>query len=199
MNAVQLRALLCAAAAGAPAEDYSGPRALVDAVAADAPDAAWRLAACAASPSRLKLALAGADAARPRFDASWDARKASWTALDCARAEELPAAARALLPAPGPVRRRTSRAFSPAAFEEPVASALAAFHALESVAAVLRAPRSNAWTLALARPLPWPRFLRCDLAAAFAPRAAALSLLLRDARVVALDFDGEELWARLSG
>ncbi len=199
MNAVQLRAFLSAAAAGASAEDYSGPRALVDAVAAAAPDAAWRLAVCGASPSRLKLALVGDDAARPRFDALWDAPKAAWIAVDAARAEELPAAARALLPAPDPRRRRTSRTFSAAAFKEPVASALAAFHALEPVAALLAAPGANAWTLQLARPLPWPRFLRCDLAAAFAPRADALSLLLRDARVVALDFDGEELWARLSG
>lgn len=199
MNAVQLRAFLSAAAAGAPAEDYSGPRALVDAVATDAPDAAWRLAVCGTSPSRLTLALVGSDAARPRLDARWDAHKASWTAVDFARADAPPAAARALLPAPVAERRRTSRAFSADAFEEPVAAALAAFHALEPIASVLRAPRANAWTLVLARPLPWPRFLRCDLAAAFAPRAAALSLLLRDARVIALDFDGEELWARLSG
>ncbi|NNN04368.1 MAG: hypothetical protein HKL90_00570 [Elusimicrobia bacterium] len=199
MNAVQLRAFLSTASAVAPAEDYSGPRALVDAVATNAPDAVWRLAACGASPSRLKLSLVGSDAAHPRLDALWDACKASWTAVDSARMDELPAAARALLPAAGPERRRTARAFSAAAFEEPVASALAAFHALEPVAAVLTARRWDGWTLELARPLPWPRFLRCDLAAAFAPRAAALSLLLRDARVVALDFDGEELWARLSG
>lgn len=199
MNAVQLRALLSAAASGAPTEDFSGPHALVDAVAADTPDAAWRPAVCGASPSRLKLALVGADAARPRLDALWDARKASWSAVEFARAAAPSAAARALLPAPAPERRRTSRAFSAAAFQEPVASALAAFHALEPVAAVITGQGANAWTLALARPLPWPSFLRCDLAAAFAPRAAPLSLLLRDARVVALDFDGEELWARLSG
>ena len=55
------------------------------------------------------------------------------------------------------------------------------------------------WSLLLERPLPWPLFLRCDLSAAFQPRASQFSLLLRDAGIVALDFDGEALWARFSG
>jgi len=94
-------------------------------------------------------------------------------------------------------KRAPRRHFSPRDFEEPVASALAAFDALCPVAAVARA--GAGWTLVLEKPLPWPLFLRCDLAAAFAPRAAQLALILRDARVVALDFDGEALWARSAG
>lgn len=85
--------------------------------------------------------------------------------------------------------------FSPSAFAEPVASALKAFDALAPVARVLSAPKGR-WTMVLARPLPWPLFLRCDVSAAFAPRAAQISLILRDAPVSALEFDGEALWAR---
>ena len=96
-------------------------------------------------------------------------------------------------------RRRGAAAggarFSAAAFAEPVASALKAFHALSPVARVRAAPKGR-WTLELERPLPWPLFLRCDVSAAFAPRAAQLSLILRDAPVSALEFDGEALWAR---
>jgi hypothetical protein len=67
------------------------------------------------------------------------------------------------------------------------------------VAEVRTVPGSPGWTLVLERPLAWPLFLRCDVSAAFAPRAAQLSLILRDARLVALDFDGEALWARFVG
>lgn len=98
-----------------------------------------------------------------------------------------------------PPARGRSKPFRAADFDEPVASALAAFDALAGIAAVERAPGDPGWTLVLRRPLAWPLFLRCDLAASFAPRAAALTLLLRDARVVALDFDGEALWARCVG
>lgn len=93
-------------------------------------------------------------------------------------------------------RRRKARGarFSPAAFAEPIASALKVFHALAPIAEVQFAPKGR-WTLILARPLPWPLFLRCDVAAAFAPRAAWLTLILRDAPVTALEFDGEALCA----
>lgn len=82
--------------------------------------------------------------------------------------------------------------FSPAAFAEPIASALKAFHALAPIAEVRFAPKGR-WTLILQRPLPWPLFLRCDVSAVFAPRAAWLTLILRDAPVTALEFDGEAL------
>lgn len=85
--------------------------------------------------------------------------------------------------------------FSAEAFAEPVAAALKAFDALSPIAEV-RAASKGRWTLVLARPLPWPLFLRCDLSSAFAPRAAQISLILRDAPVAALEFDGEALWAR---
>lgn len=95
--------------------------------------------------------------------------------------------------------RRAGRPFKAADFEEPIASALKAFDALAKIASVERRPGRPGWTLVLAKPLAWPLFLRCDLAASFAPRAAPLSLILRDARVAALDFDGEALWARCVG
>jgi hypothetical protein len=88
--------------------------------------------------------------------------------------------------------------FSPAAFAEPVASALKTFDALCPIAEVRRG-KAGAWTLVLSRPVAWPLFLRCDLSAAFTPGAAQWSLVLRDARVAALDFDGEALWARCVG
>ena len=123
---------------------------------------------------------AGASSAAP----AWEVR---------VRGGESPALSAA--PAPGP-RKDKAHPFRASAFEEPVASALAAFHALAPVAAI-RVPASGGWTLELERPLAWPLFLRCDLAASFTPRAAQLSLILRDARIAALDFDGEALWARL--
>lgn len=98
-----------------------------------------------------------------------------------------------------PARAPAPRRFSAADFAEPIASALKTFDALASISDVRRARGGAAWTLILAKPLPWPLFLRCDLSAAFAPRAAQLSLILRDARVIALDFDGEALWARFVG
>ncbi|MDE2141270.1 MAG: hypothetical protein KGL74_08035 [Elusimicrobia bacterium] len=103
-----------------------------------------------------------------------------------------------LLRVEAPARERGGRPFSARDFEEPVASALKAFHALEPIAAVRFGRGGGSWTLILERPAPWPLFLRCDLAASFAPRAAQLSLLLRDARVTALEFDGEALWARFT-
>jgi hypothetical protein len=93
---------------------------------------------------------------------------------------------------------RPGKAFSSGAFAEPVASALKAFDGLAPISEVRFAAKGR-WTLILARPLAWPLFLRCDLSAAYASRAAQLSLVLRDARVDALEFDGEALWARCAG
>lgn len=95
-------------------------------------------------------------------------------------------------------RGEKGKRFSAAAFAEPVASALKAFDGLAPISEVRFAAKGR-WTLILSRPLAWPLFLRCDLTAAFAPRAAQLSLVLRDARIDALEFDGEALWARCSG
>ena len=85
--------------------------------------------------------------------------------------------------------------FSAAALAEPVGSALKAFDGLSPIASVRHASRGR-WTLFLARPLPRTLFLRADLSAAFVPFAAQLALVLRDAGVGALEFDGEALWAR---
>jgi hypothetical protein len=98
-------------------------------------------------------------------------------------------------PAAAPAK---GKPFSAGDFEEPIASALKAFHILSPVSSVLFGKDGASWTLVLARPLPWPLFLRCDLAASFVPRSAQLSLELRDARVTALEFDGEALWARFT-
>ena len=97
-----------------------------------------------------------------------------------------------------PTRAAAGKPFSKRDFAEPIASALAVFHALAPIASVRFAKGGASWTLALAKPLAWPLFLRLDLAASFVPRADQLSLLLRDARVTALEFDGEALWARFT-
>jgi hypothetical protein len=224
VNGVQAREFLAAAAASDAKGSYAGPRALVESAAEAAPEAEWHVAVSGASASALRLGLlkgaavpAARDAAartlrvdraaldaspassRPWLDAAWDAARGAWTRVEVARAAGRHEAVRALAPKPGRERVLRTRPFSAAAFDEPIASALKTFSALEPVAAVQSEKGSAAWTLALARPVAWPRFLRCDLSAPFAPRAAALSLLLRDARLVALDFDGEALWARLVG
>ncbi len=55
------------------------------------------------------------------------------------------------------------------------------------------------WSLRLTRPLRWPLFARCDVAAAFTPHSSQLALFLLDRRVTELSFDGEALWAHCSG
>jgi hypothetical protein len=224
MNSVHARAFLTAAASCDPSGDYSGPRALVDALAKAAPESEWHAAVSGGSASALRLGLlfcgdltaaraaassvlpVDADrldfapgAARPWLDAAWDAKNGTWTGVELARGGKNGDFVRVLSPEAGPEKKLIARKFSAADFEDPVASALKAFHALEPVAAVQTAAGRPDWTLKLARPVPWPRFLRCDVAGAFVPRAAQLTLLLRDARVVALDFDGEALWARFVG
>jgi hypothetical protein len=180
VNARQLRDFLDAAAACDPAGSYAGPLELAAAVAAE-PAAEWELALRGGEQPALRvLPRAAALPPGPWNGAAWSAASGRWKAFA----------------APGESRVRR---FSADAFVEPIGSALAAFDALAPIAEIRDGDRGSAWTLALAEPLGWPRFLGCDLAAAFAPRAAALSLLLRDARLVALDFDGEELWARLIG
>jgi hypothetical protein len=148
------------------------------------------LVACAACDP------AGDYAARQELVAAQAEPGAEWEgAVRGGDAFEVKVARRSAAPARGPAARR----FSAADFAEPVASALKTFDALAPIAEVRRERGAAGWTLVLAKPLPWPLFLRCDVSAAFAPRAAQLSLILRDARVIALDFDGEALWARFVG
>lgn len=92
------------------------------------------------------------------------------------------------------------RPFSPKAFgDAALEQALAAFAALHAPAALLLERRSGRltgrWALPLADPPAWAHFLRCDVAALFAPDAPLLSLLLRDLAVQGLVFDGAALWA----
>lgn len=144
------------------------------------------LAACdpAASYAGVQDAIASVAASAPGLEWEVSVRGGNSPAVRARRRET-------------PDGKRGAR-FSPGAFAEPVASALKDFDALAPVAEVRAAPKGR-WTLILARPLPWPLFLRCDLSAAYAPRAAQLSLILRDARIDALEFDGEALWARCAG
>lgn len=208
MNAKHARDVLVAAAACDPGGSYDGPQALVAALAEALPEAEWELAVSGGDPSALRLGLracgeldaaraalagvlsldearfAGApQAGRSWVDARWDAKAGRWGEIAV----------------PSGARQIRAKRFAAADFEEPVASALKAFDELAEIATVQTQAGRPGWTMVLAKPLPWPLFLRCDLASSFAPRAAQLSLLLRDARVAALDFDGEALWARCVG
>ncbi|MBI3564091.1 MAG: hypothetical protein HY079_02710 [Elusimicrobia bacterium] len=224
MNGRHLREWLEATAACDPAGAYGGLRELAASVSEALPVGEWEGAVRGGDAASLRVALrpcgelgparaafaralglpesALADEpARSRawVDARWDAKEGRWTRAVAAvrgpRGEEL----KTLLPETGASRALSRARFSAGDFDEPVASTLAAFHRLCPVAAVQTAAGSEGWTLVLAEPAPWPAFLRTDLSAAFAPRAAQLTLILRDARVVALDFDGEALWARFVG
>jgi hypothetical protein len=220
MNARQALDFLAAAAACDPSGDFAPPARLVDAVAEAAPAAEWEAAVCGGAASTLRLSIrragaAGARAAiarilsiaeidligepaasRPWIETAWNAASGRWTAVEVSSRAGTGEALRVLAPKPGPQRALATRRFSTRAFAEPIAAALKTFDALEPIAAMQFASGRAGWSLILARSLPWPLFLRRDLSAAFTPRAAQLSLLLRDARVVALDFDGESLWAR---
>ncbi len=199
MNAVHVRRWLKAAAACDFEGSYAGPLALVEACAPL--ECVWQGAVCgadgsvrllprplAAVPSSVRAATAlvlglksvpASSANGDWIDAAWDPRKGSWTAVRAGAPKGKV----------GPFRAKD--------FAEPVSEALARFHRLSPLSSVRRS--GEAWSLFIERPLPWPLFLRCDLSAAFQPRASQLSLLLRDSGVTALDFDGEALWARFSG
>ena len=220
MNARQAREYLAASAACDSGGDYRAAANLLEAVAAAAPAAVWETAVRGGDASVLRLALRGdgAEAARPALasalaleeaalsgrpgasrpwiDATWSAGSGRWTDVEAAWSEGGRQRLRALAPKPGPERALETTRFSAGAFAEPIASALKTFDDLSPLAAMQSAAGRAGWSLILAKALPWPLFLRCDLSAAFAPRAAQLSLLLRDMRVVALDFDGDALWAR---
>ena len=220
MNSRQVLDFLSAAAACDPSGDYAPPALLVGAVAEAAPAAEWEAAVCGDIASGLRLALrrsgaAGARealagilaieeaalleepaASRPWIEAAWNAASGRWTAVEISARAGAGEALRVLAPRPGSERALATRRFTPRAFAEPIAAALDSFDGLEPIAAMQVAAGRAGWRLILARPLPWPLFLRCDLAASFASRAAQLALLLRGACVVALDFDGESLWAR---
>lgn len=55
------------------------------------------------------------------------------------------------------------------------------------------------WALRLREPLPWPAFLRLDVAAGFSAHASQSCLLVLDREVRELLFDGDALWAFFSG
>lgn len=74
----------------------------------------------------------------------------------------------------------------------PVASAVVEFEGEGKAARP-----TGRWSLELARPEPWPRFLRLDLAAPFAEGQAGLSFLLLSRRVRELRYEGESPRARL--
>ena len=224
MNSFYCLRLLEAAADCDPSGVYAPPQNLVRAVAAAAPGAEWEGAVSGGDASAFRLllrprgetsaarsvaarmmgvpekSLTGAAALRrPWLSAIWDGRGGAWKGLECAVRRGERDVVRPVLPVRGDERLVVRRKFSPAFFEAPIAGALEEFHALAPLAEVQTVSGREGWSLRLARPLAWPHFLRCTAAAAFAPRAAQLSLLLRDAGVVALDFDGEDIWARFVG
>ena len=224
MNSFYCLSLLEAAAACDPSGVYAPAQELVRAVAAAAPGAEWEGAVRAGDASLLRLllhpgietsavrpvaarllgvaekTLAGAAALRrPWLSALWDCRGGAWKELESAVRRGEREAVRPVLPVGGEERLVVRRKFSPECFAAPISGALAEFHSLAPLAEVQTISGREGWSLRLARPLAWPHFLRCTAASAFAPRAAQLSLLLRDAGVVAVDFDGEDLWARFVG
>ncbi|MFI5345243.1 MAG: hypothetical protein ACHQ51_02600 [Elusimicrobiota bacterium] len=224
MNGRHLREYLVATAACDPGGSYGGIQELAETVSEALPVGEWEGAVRGGDPSALRAALRPCgDLARARaayarvlklpesafageparsrswVDARWDAKAGKWSSVTVAVRGTRGDVLKTLLPEAGPVRPLTARRFSAKNFDEPVASALAAFAALAPVSSVQTVAGEPGWTLVLAKPLPWPLFLRTDLSASFVPRAAQLSLIIRDARVVALDFDGEALWARFVG
>ncbi|MFI5351293.1 MAG: hypothetical protein ACHQ2Z_17240, partial [Elusimicrobiota bacterium] len=52
-----------------------------------------------------------------------------------------------------------------------------------------------AWSLRLKTPLPWPLFVRVDMAAPFAAESSQLSFFVLNRRVTELEFEGKKLWA----
>jgi hypothetical protein len=129
------------------------------------------------------------------LDAWWEPAAGRWERLELRLGAGRSERTRPLLPA-GEERPSRRSAFRAAAFEPPEAAArLADLHALAPVRAVARSAGRPGWTLILEEPLPWPLFLALDASASFTAESAPLSLLMRDARVAALDFDGEALWA----
>ncbi|MFI5361197.1 MAG: hypothetical protein ACHQ49_04440 [Elusimicrobiota bacterium] len=225
MNAKALKDFLAAASACDPEASFSGPDELCAAVAEAAPGREWEIGVGAGAPPNLRLALRSPDgfdaalaaaaaralgvdaadiageppAARPWLEAVWNSKSALWHSVDIGGRERRGDTVRRLRPKRESARTISDKDFKASFFAEPVASALAEFAALAPVERIQFAAGRPGWTLVLAAPLAWPLFLRCDVAAAFAPRAAELSLLLRDARVAALEFDGDALWARLTG
>jgi hypothetical protein len=194
LNATALKDYLAAASANEPSASFMGPRKLLAAAAAATPSGEWEIGISAGDASVLRLALRSPDG----LAAIWNSKASRWLRVELARRDRLGKTLRSFSPKLRSARTLPAVDFSASIFEEPVASALAAFDALAPIGRIQIAPGRRSWTLNLAAPPAWPLFLRCDIASAFAPRAAQLSLLLRDARVVALDFDGDALWARLA-
>ena len=225
MNAKALKDFLAASSACDPASSLTGPTELAAAVAEAAPGLEWDISVGGCPPPNLRLALRspggfdaalaaaaaqalGIDAAsfageppafRPWLEAAWNSKTSRWHAVDIGGRDRRGDTVRRLRPKREPARPVADKDFTAASFAEPVATALAAFAALAPIDKIQFTAGRRGWTLILSAPLAWPLFLRCDVAAAFAPRAAQLSLLLRDARVTALEFDGDALWARLVG
>ncbi len=222
MNGRHLGETLAAFAACDATGSYDGIRELAASVSAALPVGEWEGAVSGGDAAALRVALrpcgdlgparaafaraldlpeaafAGAPArSRAWVDARWDAKGGKWTAVTAAVRGAKGDTLKSLLG--GADRALVTRPFRAKDFDEPVASALAVFHGLCPIAEVQSVRGGDGWTLVLAKPVPWPLFLRTDLSAPFVPRAAQLALILRDARVVALDFDGEALWARFVG
>lgn len=57
----------------------------------------------------------------------------------------------------------------------------------------------HSWALSLRRGVPWPYFLRLDMAAPFSARASQLALLFQDLPVVEVALRDDTLWAYFQG
>lgn len=131
------------------------------------PEGRWEAALTGAPGSRVKLRLDG------RLLLDWDA---SVQRLTVAGSEA------------------KDRPFDPAAFGE-LEGPLRDFASLHPI----RCAREDegGWSLVPRQAIPWPLWLRLDVAAAFTADSTRLSFLALNRRVTELRFEGERLWAWL--
>jgi hypothetical protein len=214
MNAKQMSDLLTTHAAGVAQAGFEDPVECVRAISRAVPQARWQAAVCGEDETRIRILLTTPTApaivagplsldpsrlaqsparTRPWLDALWDGKERKWLRVEAATRSKGGDLLQVLVPAPQAARPLMQTPLRTAGFDESIAAALHVFDALEPLSGVQRA--GTDWSLILRRPISWPHFLRTDLSAAFSPRAAHWALVLRDARVCALDFDGA-LWAR---
>lgn len=104
----------------------------------------------------------------------------------------------------GPPSRPRLPRLKPAAFTPRLSAGLpavfGAFHALHPVAELVSewgagGKPLESWSLRLKTGVPWPLFLRCDLAQPYAEKATELSFLMLDRKVVELSLSPEGMVA----
>jgi hypothetical protein len=201
MNLKQTRDWLASVSGCFPGLKTYAASAFVEKLAALAPSGSWEAGVSAAGFDAIDLRFLGGAG-----DPSWAAAAAK--ILGCAA----PAAAAApwletrwdlradaLASSRLYGRERRAARFDPRAFPDAaVARALAEFAALAPAAdRIVEGDRR--WALRLARRLPWPAFLRCDISAGFTKNSAQFALLTPQHAVRELSFEGESLWVYFEG